>query len=475
MVRVLKPGGWLLTVADSFKGSGTESVEVDFQQWDTHPMVLGGVNEQILRMDSVLERLALHAGALVGHVFLRDGNSGHYQRLTLDEARDLVRQRPRVWGLMALRIQKLKSTETPQHRMRRGRIPMPAITRAVLETEGVSEGYAALAKLLRPEALRSTLPVQEASRFLQLNGWRWPLPGQPWRLAYRRGRLFMHRQSEHSHLLIEAGLPAVAGHEKGSLRVLLNGHLLRAEEVQRGLLVCWYLPLPPGEGPCCVEIELGSFQSAAGASQVIPAGHLVVRKVEFGGDAAFFDEGERVQCLPRATLAALLSCGVMERTVQVWAGTQVEAALQAVAAFRRNGLAVSLHCRDEEWSFYQVIAGQRNAGLNPAKAVFFVGMDAMEAKELMASHSLAKAWIVNDEIASDLAVEQPFGEQLDAVPSPEVASLRREAAKLKSRLATTEAKLQEARDRISRLKAEAARPKRRFWKRWQQLWTKPKV
>ena len=128
MLRVLKPGGWMVTACDSVKASQQESLEADYLMWDTDPSVLSGMNEQILRMDVLLNKLMSHGDGIAGEVYLREG-SGEYVRWTLSQAAEIIKQRPKLWAIMGMRVQKLRTLRTPEHRMRQGRVATPALAR----------------------------------------------------------------------------------------------------------------------------------------------------------------------------------------------------------------------------------------------------------------------------------------------------------------------------------------------------------
>jgi ubiquinone/menaquinone biosynthesis C-methylase UbiE len=170
MLRVLKPGGWLVTVGDSIKGSSREEVTVDYQQWDVHPSVLRGINEQILRMDVLLKRITIYGDAVRGEVFLREGNTGEWKVWSLEKALKMIVEQPRMWGVMGMRVQKLRSLKTPDYRIPKPSVSTTALARAVLEQTDFGAGYSLLSQMLAPNDLRSQAPVTEINRLLQLNG-----------------------------------------------------------------------------------------------------------------------------------------------------------------------------------------------------------------------------------------------------------------------------------------------------------------
>lgn len=465
MLRVLKPGGWLLTVADTVKGSSNESVEVDYKQWDTHPAVLSGVNEQILRLDVLLNRLEYYGTALEGEVFIRLGETGEFVRCSLSAARQMIQKKPRLWGIMAMRVRKLRSVNPVEHRMRTGAVPTPDLVQAVLGSDHTADGYQQLSRLLLAGDLRASLPLREVSRFLQLNGWRWPLEAGEWRLLYRRGRLYMRPSEATRSLKVVFSVPAVSAEERAVVRLSVNGLLLHEAQGVRGQIQHWQVPVSLPCAPCCVCLELVLPVESDGSGGVLPERHLAVAALEFAQSAetGFKSAG----LLSRASLAALAAEGQLGASVTVWAGALVESALDAVGRLRQRGYKVSLYAAPDCWPFY---AGQFTEAAPAPRPesndlVLICGMTLSAAHELSAGFQCSNAWYYEDGFLRSLTMNDPFESQLDPVIPPVEAGLRRQLARQVAKLAEAKGQMSVARERIERLKQEAARRKKNWWRR----------
>ena len=449
MLRVLKPGGWMITACDSVKASQQESVEVDHLMWDTDPSVLSGINEQILRMDVLLNKLMSHGDGIAGEVYLREG-SGEYVRWTFAQAAEIIKQRPKLWAIMGMRVQKLRSLRTPEHRMRQGRVATPALARAVLEDADRAAGYHLLGALLSKEDTRKALPLAEVNRFLQLNGWRWPLAsvsgqtGPEWRLIYRRGRLFMQPEAATQSIVAVFAVPAVDKQQRASVSLCINGSVVHTGEFPRGQIQHWSCPIPAlsKEVPCSIVLELDAEADAHGTDYVAAASHIAVRRLELGTEPARGCSASGL--FQRSSFSALQVENILTSSICVAVGSLVGSGLDTLGRLRQLGIHVSVVCDDATWPFYAPQYGDaRSAGA----ALFATGMSLDEAQKTGCTWFLHQGW------AQSLTAADVFAQQLaPAVPKAE-AQLRKELDKTKRKLEEARSKLADAR---SKAKARAS-------------------
>lgn len=456
MLRVLKPGGWMITVCDSVKGSREAPLEEDLIHWDNHPTVLGGINEQILRLDVLLEKLMSYGEGIAGEVYMREG-AGVFSRFTLAGAAEEVKRRPRLWAVIGMRVQKLRSLPSPEHRLREGRISTPLLTRTMLEDADDTAGYRLLSTLLGKEEIRKTTPLAEADRFLQLSGWRWPLPSAPgkdgpeWRMVCKRGRLFMQPEAATQSVNATFAVPAVDARQAATVSLRINGRILHQVEVPRGQIQHWGCALPedlPRDVPCCLVLELDSAPESEWAEHVPATSQMAVQRLELGNEPP---QGCRAQgLLPRASLTALRAESALPAEVIVAVGSLVEPALNALGFLRQLGVQVKIVCDDVLWPFYGAqYGGARATGAAP----FATGMSHDDAR------GKGSAWFLHEGWALDLRAPDPFAAQL-APPVPEAET------KLRNELDKTRHKLEEARTKLAKARTKLeARPRRGFWSR----------
>lgn len=270
----------MLTLGDPFKATASIPLEEDWRQFDTHAYVLRGVNEQVLRLDSVLSTLIEFGDALAVRVFLDLPESHSKEELSLSEAVELTCREPRTWGSFALRITKLKSLHLPPIKMRQGPfLPADLIESAFRDR---ASAFRFVGALVTQDHVTTDLFNPRQNRWLQLNGWRILQPEHPGlRLAYERGRLFLPLQSVSSRYLnVEWMLPDCADSAESNLEIRANGQLLRRATVLRGVWYSWSFELDQveTETQCvCVEISLPSCGWPAG--QTLKADHhIAVRR-----------------------------------------------------------------------------------------------------------------------------------------------------------------------------------------------------
>lgn len=442
MFRVLKPGGWMITACDSVKASAKQRpLEEDRLHWDVQPPVLSGINEQILRMDVLLHRLMSYGDGVTGEIYLREGD-GVFCRMSLSQAADLVQQKPRLWAIMGMRLQKLKSFRTTEHRMRQGKVSTSDLARAILEDGYDNDGYRLLGKLLSAEEIREHAPLGEVNRFLQLNGWRWPLAqpsgqGSPeWRLIYRRGRLFVQPQAATRSVTAVFAIPAVDTEQSTRTSLWINGTLIHQANVIRGQIQHWSFAIPElaTDVPCSLVLEIDAAADAHCSEYVTVANHIAVQRLELSNEPP--GQCETHGLLPRACLLALKTEGVIKPEITVAVGNLVEAALDALGRLRHQGVHVSIVCDDALWPFY---AEQFNGARSTTKAQFATGMAVEDARHAGCTWFLHYGW------AQNISVEDTFAGQLaPAVPEAE-AKLRRDLDKTRLKLEETKTKLAEVR------------------------------
>jgi SAM-dependent methyltransferase len=443
MLRVLKPGGAVITACDSVRGSTKVPLEEDHKHWDTDPNVLAGVNEQILRLDVLVDKLSSYGDGIEAELLLHEGN-GELRRWTLEDAVRAVQERPKLWAILGMRIRKLRSLRTPVHRMRRGRVSSVDLARVVLGDDERAAGYQLLGQLLDPGDLRSRAPLGEANRFLQLNGWRWPLPEAEWRLIYNRGRLFVPATAATRSVKAVFAVPAVDTRQDASVSLCLNGKILHQARVPRGQVQRWSCAVPPQphDTPCALTIELGDTSDPSGSPYVNPGQHVAIQALELSEESpAGCTTGG---LLRRASLLALCAEGLLTENVPVRLGCRAVAGLDALAWLRSLGVPARVVCDAAIWPFY---AEQYRDARAQGEAKFAAGMSVQEARTHDATWLLDAGW------AQDLRADDPFADQL----CPPAATTE---AKLRQDLEKTKAKVQELKGKLAKANSRATEPKR---------------
>jgi SAM-dependent methyltransferase len=193
-LRVLRPGGVLITSGDPFR-SDAAGPSLEFDVFDKHEAVLLGINEQIPRASDFLTTLERNRDILDTEIFtqtLHGGRSGHGPDLTewtrwdLDADAAMLKQRH---GNFALRVRLKAPWPHPRHLQTDG-ILSPATFAGWLDDPAAA--IAQLARIVPRDVVDTPFPGLPA-KFDLLNGWRVAQSTATTRIGYRRARLFRTR------------------------------------------------------------------------------------------------------------------------------------------------------------------------------------------------------------------------------------------------------------------------------------------
>lgn len=225
-LRVLRPGGTLITSGDPFR-SDAAGEALEYEVFDRHEGVLGGINEQIPPASDFFATLAANRSIVDTELFtdtLHGGRSGSGAHLTewtrwdFDTEADLLRQRS---GGLAMRVT-LKAAWPHRPALQRNGALAPVTFAAWLGEP--DSAVARLARIVPRELVDTPFPGAPA-KFDLLNGWRVAQSTETTRTAFRRARLFRTRRTT-PRLDFELRSPAPA-----SFTFLVNAHVVGAAEI----------------------------------------------------------------------------------------------------------------------------------------------------------------------------------------------------------------------------------------------------
>lgn len=232
MFRALKPGGTLLTSGDPFRPlDSTEQYE--WKVFDSHPAVLGGVNEGIPNLAVFLDPIAEFGDAVSGFAVTHALKSPPEGTDSIDLGKGYRR-----WDLKDLPALGGSSGSIALQLRKTGRIASkPALqTESVIRAGTYHEAISDLSKTmdlicpaLPEDAVNRPLLPGSQSWFDLLNGWKAPRSLEKWRRGYGRGRWFLEK---------EGGLRGVSfalgwnGEDEAEFDFLLNGQSIRKMTVR---------------------------------------------------------------------------------------------------------------------------------------------------------------------------------------------------------------------------------------------------
>jgi SAM-dependent methyltransferase len=201
MLRVLRTGGWLLTVGDPFRADDSGE-DTEFEVFDSHADVLLGVNESIPRFDDLVQTLVAYEDRLDVR-FLTSALYGMSKHGMSERAlRFLKRTNQRQWPFAAReRLAKTAGSVSMRAHVRKplgltGETQAREALRAGSYANLLSDydaAIAALVPLLPSSFVDRAFPGERQTKFELLNGWQKPEPGRGFRTAYRRARWFLTR------------------------------------------------------------------------------------------------------------------------------------------------------------------------------------------------------------------------------------------------------------------------------------------
>ena len=217
-LRVLRPGGLLITSGDAFRPQAA-GPELEYLVFDRHEAVLRGINEQIPRISDFLLTLERNRAILAPRVFTEllyggDGGNGPdldaWTAWDLDADAAMLKHRS---GSVAMRVQLQQPWPHPRALQRGG------VLAAARFAEWLDEPETALSNLARimPKSVVDAPVPGEPTKFDLLNGWRVLQSTETTRTGYRRARLFRTR-GEDAALELEFRSPQPA-----SFIFLVNG------------------------------------------------------------------------------------------------------------------------------------------------------------------------------------------------------------------------------------------------------------
>lgn len=269
MLRVLKPGGYLLTLCDSYRRNGSgEEVEIDV--FKNNVTVLMGVNEGIPPLSDFLSTLLKHRDRLDIHIFTSEVHGVQLNPLTrklrlprigkhdvlhprewpLEEALELL---PTTSGGLALLV-RLRSPIREE-----GVRPAAIILRPATFARSLNSQVTATAELaahIPSQFVDLPLLDKKHTKFRLLNGWKPPVPQQPYRTAYSRARSFHTYQAGVEAVRVTVLAPHVDRIDRPEIELFVNGRRIATRTLCRGLWTEYVEPVDLTAKGCVVAIEI---------------------------------------------------------------------------------------------------------------------------------------------------------------------------------------------------------------------------
>jgi SAM-dependent methyltransferase len=225
MLRVLRPGGWLITTGDPFRADHVGE-ELEFDVFNGHPDVLLGVNESIPRFGTLVEALLANESRLDVTLLAADLHSPklwHRLRIRGRDEWSLASAGllSKVSGSVSIRARVRGSLSIASATQRRSALPAGEYARVLSDYDAA---LSSLLPLLPETHVDTDFPGRRQTKFELLNGWQKPSPDGAARTGYRRARWVLTRPDDvHSLRFRVRGLGSTTN--RAELQVYVGGSL----------------------------------------------------------------------------------------------------------------------------------------------------------------------------------------------------------------------------------------------------------
>lgn len=262
MLRVLRPGGLLITSGDSYRANNTPQA-LELSVFNDHPFVLLGVNEQMPRLENFLSPLVasrdhVDVEVITSSIFglarrcARSGDANGLRRWTLDEAIECL---GRTSGALSLKIKLRTAIDVRPRRL--GTFILSAGEFAGW-LDNQSDAMASLARLMPERYVDRRFPGK-ADKFDLLNGWQAPRLGVTWRQAYKRARWYLRRHPKMNNLAIDVFAPVRPNNALVELAILVNGQQFAKRSFSRGVWTSFSVDIKPIAEGSVFSVEMQFF------------------------------------------------------------------------------------------------------------------------------------------------------------------------------------------------------------------------
>ncbi|MDO9582616.1 MAG: class I SAM-dependent methyltransferase [Desulfomicrobium sp.] len=236
-LRVLKPGGIMLTACDSFS-SDAHSEKAMLKTFNSVPEVLLGVNEQAPRAREFLTCLKNNRDALDVELFTTmtyDYSDGlgipltYYARWDFDSA---IKTLGSLSGSLAIRARRSGRFSLSPRIQTDGWLAADVFMDMCQDSQ---EATTFLARHIPERFVNLPLPLPFHDKFLQVNGWRCEYENEDgWQEAYGRVNMFMRISTCKSLLEFELEALNTGDIEEAPISISINGKMLVSESIVRG-------------------------------------------------------------------------------------------------------------------------------------------------------------------------------------------------------------------------------------------------
>ncbi|MEN8265063.1 MAG: class I SAM-dependent methyltransferase, partial [Nitrospirota bacterium] len=354
-IRVLKPGGYLISMSDSFSNnSSTEEFESTI--FNNNTAVMRGINERVPRFDEFIKTFIEHKESLDIRIFTHScGNDYDYpHEWQIDDA---LRELPHFNGSISFVVQKKSPITTLQPEFGE-EIIFPGEYARHLEDQ--QTGISRLSDFIPDQFIDLNLLDTKHPKFRLLNGWKIQVTGEGKRAAYLRSRLFFSlKKSRMPYVSVSLLVPYVSNYDTPTISVSVNNENIYMDKLTRGMWHNLTIPLSlktKAKKAFAFEIHLGTKNTSYEANL------FYVRKIDFTDNDKFNSEDNTPE-LDNFGLESLADTRLIgSKRTCLLCSTDVDHGLNIVNRLKKKNLHVDIIVAKGQESFYSWLPDTKIVG-----------------------------------------------------------------------------------------------------------------
>ncbi len=238
-LRVVKPGGYVITSCDSISPD-SYSDNILLRMFDSHPDTLNGANENAPRMEEFFAPISESGDAIEVQVITSilyqqkdsfDTEIDYFASWNLKEATRLLNKNG---GAFCFSIKK-KSDVPFKAPIQQDILIDPDVFFHLSQKKNAAVSF--LSEFVANTYVNMPVPHPFHDKFLQLSGWRFPDHNPEWQEGYGRIHAFFRKKSTDKTLVIEFSIPETGFGNDILFTTSLNGEEILQCSISRGI---WY-------------------------------------------------------------------------------------------------------------------------------------------------------------------------------------------------------------------------------------------
>lgn len=231
MLRVLKTGGKILTVSDTFTSSMTDE-RSEAAIFNSHEAVLTGLNEQAPSFDKFAETLIRYKDYIDVTFFTHTvyGIADYPRSWSFEEGLEILSQNRGYFA--AIKVEKKSDVKIPYSEKYEDIITPYDYT---ISLSAPTVAAAKLANNIPNKYINLKVLDDNLPKFRLLNGWKLQTEKLAYRRMYKKGRLFFSSKSiskQNLHFYLHA--PITGCSKLANISIYLNGQELKSFNINRG-------------------------------------------------------------------------------------------------------------------------------------------------------------------------------------------------------------------------------------------------